>query len=359
MASTAPLNHTLPFPPRLHHPKTSPSSLFLISISTSSSSPSSEEYLPALSTTLTSAPASRRRVTTCSASAPDQPGNLSFSPPTTKDEAIAQARTCLANALARPLNNAALPRLAGKLKKQRQPRLRLEIPVFDDSPDSLSRLALDVVSDLPTKRNPPPKLLLLWPTPQLTSLAAAGVADSNSVINSKFESLRDLRPGLAAADVVVFFSPASSRLGSMREICEAFHPKPAVLFNPGWGYEEEGEMAGNFVRSFEVVYSFMGLEVRGVLSRKRGVVFRCTNDGGLGGGDGWEVMVEGEGGKMEMVTRFKRRPAMGEVENVLYNVMAMNSPVTKTVKFLRNLAPSSSSSSKDKEDEKKKKKKMN
>lgn len=354
MASTAPLNHTLPIPPRPLQPKTSPSSsLFLISTSTASSSPSSE-YIPALSTTFPST--SRRWVTACSVSAPDQPQHLSFSPPTTKDEAIAQARTCLANALARPLNNAALPRLAGKLKKQRQPRLRLEIPVFDDSPDSLSRLALDVVSDLPTKRNPPPKLLLLWPPPLLTSLAAAGVGNSSSVISSKFEPLGGLRPSLAVADVVVFFSPASSQLGSMREICEAFHPKPAVLFNPGWSYEEEGEMAGSFVRSFEVVYSFMGLEVRGVLSRKRGVVFRCVKDGGLGAGEGWEVMVEGEGGKMELVTKFKRRPAMGEVENVLYNVMAMNSPVTKTVKFLRNLA-SSSSSTKDEEDEKKKKKK--
>lgn len=352
MASTAPLNHTLPFPHRPLQPKTSPSSsLFLISTSTSSSSQSSSEYFPTLSTTFSCTPASRRRVTPCSVSAPGQPQHLSFSPPTTKDEAIAQARTCLANALARPLNNAGLPRLAGKLKKQRQPRLRLEIPVFDDSPDSLSRLALDVVSDLPAKRNPPPKLLLLWPTTQLTSIAA----DSSSVISSKFESLGSLRPRLAAADVVVFFSPASSQLGSMREICEAFHPKPAVLFNPSWSYEEEGEMAGSFVRSFEVVYSFMGLEVRGVLSRKRGVVFRCAKDGGLGGGEGWEVMVEGEGGKLELVTKFKRRPAMGEVENVLYNVMAMNSPVTKTVKFLRNLA-SSSSSSTDKEDEKKKKK---
>lgn len=356
MASTAPLNHTLPLPHRPLQPKTSPSSyLFLISTSTSSSSPSSSEYFPTYSTTFPSTRASRRRVTTCSASASasDQPQHLSFSPPTTKDEAVAQARTCLANALARPLNNAALPRLAGKLKKQRQPRLRLEIPVFDDSPDSLSRLALDVVSDLPAKRNPPPKLLLLWPTTQLTFLAAAGVGDSSSVISSKFESLGSLRPRLAAADVVVFFSPASSQLGSMREICEAFHPKPAVLFNPSWSYEEEGEMTGSFVRSFEVVYSFMGLEVRGVLSRKRGVVFRCAKDGGLGvgGGEGWEVMVEGEGGKMELVTKFKKRPAMGEVENVLYNVMAMNSPVTKTVKFLRNLA-----SSKDKEDEKSKKK---
>ena len=38
-----------------------------------------------------------------------------------------------------------------------------------------------------------------------------------------------------------------------------------------------------------------------------------------------------------MVSRFKVRPSITEVETVLYNVMAMNSPITKSAKFLNNL----------------------
>ncbi|KAL4561598.1 hypothetical protein LXL04_033768 [Taraxacum kok-saghyz] len=52
--------------------------------------------------------------------------NLS-SPPKSKEEAIRQAKTCLSSTLEKPLNN---PKLAaGKLKKLKQPRFRVEIPL--------------------------------------------------------------------------------------------------------------------------------------------------------------------------------------------------------------------------------------
>lgn len=135
-------------------------------------------------------------------------------------------------------------------------------------------------------------------------------------------------------------------LEEIRVITNCLSPKPVVLFNPKWGFEEEKDFDGqlrSFVGSFDVVYSFMGLEVKGVLSRRKGVVFKSVRDE-------WLVMVEDEGkkkGELQVVSRFKRRPKIGEVENVLYNLMAANSPITKSVKFFRDLASNIAGKKKD------------
>ncbi|OVA11666.1 protein of unknown function DUF1995 [Macleaya cordata] len=266
----------------------------------------------------------------------------SYNPPITKEEAIHQAKTCLSTTLEKPLNN---PRLsAGKLKKQKQPRLRVEIPVLDDSDESLTQLAFQIFQDLPIKRKGSPvNLLILWPNPTLTDLANKAFFNSqssNPVQNLDISSVTYndyFTRILNSADVAVFLAPESSQLEVMRTISDGFYPKPVVVFNPKWGFEEEsgfGELSG-FVGSFEVVYSFMGLEVRGLLRKKKAVVFRCVRDGVVSG-ENWMVLVEEEG-DLKVVTRFKKRPMIGEVENVLYNLMAVNSPVTKSAKFLRDL----------------------
>ncbi|XP_043704131.1 uncharacterized protein LOC122654206 [Telopea speciosissima] len=265
----------------------------------------------------------------------------SYTPPTTKEEAILQAKTCLSTTLEKPLNN---PRLAaGKLRKQNQPRFRVEIPVVDDSAESLSQLALEVLGDLPIRRKGSPlKILILWPDPTSTRLAnkvfESLSSKSNQVEHIDISSLTDYDTRvLNSADVAVFLAPEASKLNVMKAVSDSLYPKPVVVFNPKWAFEEEsgfGELS-SFVRSFEVVYSFMGLEVRGVLSKKKGVVFRSVKNGVLSG-ERWEVSVEEEG-ELKVISRFNKRPSIGEVENVLYNLMAANSPITKSAKFLRDL----------------------
>jgi hypothetical protein len=44
-----------------------------------------------------------------------------------------------------------------------------------------------------------------------------------------------------------------------------------------------------------------------------------------------------EAPEFKVVSRLKRRPTIGEVENMMYNLMAANSPVTKSARFLREL----------------------
>lgn len=263
----------------------------------------------------------------------------SSNPPASKEEAILQAKTCLSATLEKPLNN---PKLAGKLKKLKQPRFRVEIPVIDDSPDSLSALATEVFQDLLIKRKVSPvKILLLWPDSEAAKKAFESIPSGKIMVDHVdiLSVLDDVDPKmLGSSDVAVFLSPKSSQLAVIKTVTEALYPKPVVLFNPRWAFEEEesfGEMSA-FVGSFEVIYSFMGLEVRGILSRRKGVVFKCVRDGVLSG-EWWAVLVEEEGGELKVISRFKSRPSIGEVENLLYNLMAINSPITKSAKFMRDL----------------------
>ncbi|KAK4373929.1 hypothetical protein RND71_004606 [Anisodus tanguticus] len=264
-------------------------------------------------------------------------------PPTTKEDAISQAKFSLLSTLEKPLNN---PKLVGRLKKLKQPRFRVEIPVVDDSPSALSQLALDIFGNIPLKRKGPKiKILLLWPNQSLTQAAQTAfekkypnpIVDNN---NNNVPNISSITDGdISSVDVLVFMAPEASRLTIVKEIADVLYPKPVVMFNPTWGFDEEsnfGELSG-FVSSFEVVYSFMGLEVRGILSNRKGVMFRCVRDGVLSGENSkWYVFVE-EDGELKVVSRFKTRPSIVEVENVLYNLMAMNSPITKSAKFFKDL----------------------
>ncbi|XP_073311928.1 uncharacterized protein [Primulina huaijiensis] len=263
----------------------------------------------------------------------------SSNPPSTKEEAILQAKTSLLSTLEKPLNN---PKLAGKLKKLKQPRLRVEIPITDDSPASLSQLAVEIFGKMPIKRKGPQiQSLIVWPNQSFTESAinafdsrSSGVLVQNVDLSSILDE--DVRT-VNSADVAVFMAPEASQLAVMKRVADNLYPKPVVIFNPKWAFEEEiefDELSG-FVGSFEVVYSFIGLEVRGILSKRKGVIFKCVSDGVLSG-EKWDVLVEEEG-QLRVVSRFKARPSITEVENVLYNLMAINSPVTKSAKFLKNL----------------------
>nr|CAB3461055.1 unnamed protein product [Digitaria exilis] len=271
-----------------------------------------------------------QRVLSSSSSSPPSP-----SPPSSREDAVAQARSCLATALQKPLNNSVPLK---KLKRQRQPRFRAEIPVVDDSPGSLARLALDVFSGASRKKGAPARLLLVWPSAEALAVALREFESSGDSATAHAQLGSETAHALSACDAAVFLAPEPGQVEKMKAAATAVEPKPVVLFNPAWSFdEEEGEAFGatarGFVGSFDVV--------RGLLSKKTGVLLRCV-DGGRSGGESWVLMVENDGGAPEgqefkVVSRFKKRPTIGEVETVLYNLMAANSPVTKSARFLREI----------------------
>ncbi|CAN6337173.1 unnamed protein product [Urochloa humidicola] len=304
---------------------------------------------PSSLTFLRSEPPRPQRVHS-SASSP--PSDAAPPPPSSREEAVAQARSCLAAALQRPLNNSVPPK---KLKRQRQrgqqPRLRAEIPVVDDSPGSLARLALDVFSGGAgvSRKGAPARLLLLWPSAEALAVGVREFEGSGDSAAAHAQLGSEAPESLGACDAAVFVAPAPAQVEQVRAAAAAADPKPVVLFNPAWSFDEEdgkeafgGGGARGFVASFDVVYSFTGLEVRGLLSRKRGVLLRRVDGGRFGGDESWLLMVENDGGAPEgqefrVVSRLKKRPTIGEVETMLYNLMAANSPVTKSARFLREM----------------------
>jgi hypothetical protein len=298
---------------------------------------------PSLTFFLTEPPQPRRVVHSSASSS--TPSDAAPSPPSSREEAVAQARSCLAAALQRPLNNSVSLK---KLKRQRQPRLRAEIPVVDDSPGSLARLALEVFSSGAgvSRKGAPARLLLVWPSADALAVALREFESSGDPSMAHAQLGTEAPDALSACDAAVFLSPAPAQVELVKTAAAAVDPKSVVLFNPAWSFdEEEGEAFGagarGFVGSFSVVYSFTGLEVRGLLSKKRGVLLRCV-DGGRFGAESWVLMVENDGGAPEgkefkVVSRLKKRPTIGEVEMMLYNLMAANSPVTKSARFLREM----------------------
>ncbi|GJM88984.1 hypothetical protein PR202_ga05574 [Eleusine coracana subsp. coracana] len=276
-------------------------------------------------------------------SSASSPSDAAPSPPSSREEAMVQARSCLAAALQKPLNNSVPLK---KLKKQRQARFRAEIPVVDDSPGSLARLAFDVfAAGVSRKRGAPARLLLVWPSSDALAIALREHKNwGDSTAHAQLDSIAS--DALGACDAAVFLAPAPAQVEKMKAAAATLEPKPVVLFNPSWSFDEEedakvfGPGAKGFVSSFDVVYSFTGLEVRGLLSKKTGVLLRCV-DGGRFGGDSWVLMVEADSpvkqGEFRVVSRLKRRPTIGEVETMLYNLMAANSPVTKSARFLREM----------------------
>ncbi|ESQ47812.1 hypothetical protein EUTSA_v10021080mg [Eutrema salsugineum] len=263
------------------------------------------------------------------------------SPPISKEEAISQAKNCLSSCLIKPLNN---PKLASpKLKRLKQPRFRLEIPILDDdSPSSLSQLASSIFSDIPiSRKGSNVKLLFLWPDPSFIEAAVKAFRSDNTNHIAVSPVSESVKGALRSADVAVFMAPERSQLEDVRKATEGFSTKPVVMMNPRWLYEEEksfGDEFNGFIGSFEVIYAFTGLEVRGVLSKRKGVIFKCVRDGVVSG-ERWNVLVEEEegNGTLKVVSQFKARPSIDEVELVLYNLMAMNSPITKSAKFLKDL----------------------
>ena len=274
--------------------------------------------------------------------------NNTPSPPSSRQEAVAQARSCLATALQKPLNNSTPLK---KLKRQRQPRFRAEIPVVDESPGSLARLAFDVFSRGAgaSRKGAPARLLLVWPSAEALSVALREFedqgGDSGTTAHARLGSVAP--DALSACDAAVFLATGPAQVEQVKAAAAALEPKPVVLFNPAWSFDEEeeddkfGAGTRGFVGSFDVVYSFTGLEVRGLLSKKRGVLLRCVQAGRFGG-ESWVLMVENddgapEGQEFKVVSRLKKRPTIGEVETMLYNLMAANSPVTKSARFLREM----------------------
>jgi len=142
-----------------------------------------------------------------SASSPPSDAAPSPTPPSSREDAVAQARSCLAAALQKPLGSS-VPLKKLKRQRQRQPRLRAEIPVVDDSPASLARLALDVFSGGAgvSRKGAPARLLLVWPSAEALAVALREFESSGDSATAHAQLGSEAPGALSACDAAVFLA---------------------------------------------------------------------------------------------------------------------------------------------------------
>lgn len=261
-------------------------------------------------------------------------GRESNPPPSSKEEAVKQVRECLSTLLEKPLKN--LGPSVKQQKKQRQVRLRIELPIIDDSLSALASLVAEILGGFSVKKKgQPTKISIFWSNSSMRDLGNQVFEKNDYVTNLDFSD-PDIELGFVEdSDVLFFVTPGILQLASIELICKEASPRPVVLFNPNWSVDEESDANNGFLSSFEPVYSFTALAIQGFFSKSEGAVFRYVK-GGAPSSNPWLLFVKEEG-KYNCLLTFKRRPNPSELENALYNSLAANSPVTKSVRFLRNL----------------------
>lgn len=272
-------------------------------------------------------------------------------PPNSREEALLQAKISISNFLEKALKSAG-PSTVKQRKSQRQARLRVEMPLLDESDESRASLLLDLFSTLsigkkgthfalsvfcnsgimeklkkeprfnPLESNPNLQQTLMPDSAKNPSFRCYDIADTVELDDTQ---------------VIVILAPKLSELTYMLNIAKAGDPWPLLLLNPDWSPEEEEAEAAHasFLQSFEVVYSYLPLAIQGFFSKTEGAVLKHVKSGAPAGRP-WLVFAK-EGGTMKCVSSLKKRPNAVDLENALYNAMAANSPVTKSIKFLRGL----------------------
>ncbi|XP_057839397.2 uncharacterized protein LOC131049366 [Cryptomeria japonica] len=256
-------------------------------------------------------------------------------PPSSKEEAVQQVKECLYTLLEKPLKN--LGSSSVKQRKLRQVKLQVEIPIIDDSPSALTSLVADILGGFSFKRKgQPTRVAVFWSDSSMAELGSQAFKNLEYVKSLDLSDPDKGRAIIKGSDVVFFVGSAISQWSSMESLSKEAAPCPVVLFNPNWSPEEEEEKNINrFLSSFETVYSLTALAIQGFFSKTEGAVFKyATSDASKS--KPWLIFIKEEG-KYKCVSSFQKRPGVSELENALYNSIGLNSPVTKSIKFLRGL----------------------
>lgn len=256
-------------------------------------------------------------------------------PPESREEAIAQAAGSVSSLLDKMLKRQG-PSTVKQRKQQQQTKLRVEIPVLDDTPSSLVSLTLDFSSALFSRKRGSPGVAVFFSDASTLDLAREQLANRGGNPNKSFHELSSEREVSGNVSVVVIAGARCDQTALLQELARNVSPRPIVVLNPEWSPEDETDPTwGAFLTSFEAAYAFIPLAIQGFLSKTEGAVLKNVRSGAPGGRP-WLIFVK-EDGKYSRLASLHRRPGPAELESALYNAMAANSPVTKSIKFLRGL----------------------
>mmetsp|Transcript_36903 Transcript_36903/g.80381 ORF Transcript_36903/g.80381 Transcript_36903/m.80381 type:complete len:347 (-) Transcript_36903:1567-2607(-) len=242
------------------------------------------------------------------------------SPPESKEQAFAQARTAIEYVVAQSKNTASSGIVGGGKKKKKQKakiagkRVALEIPLMDESPKELATLTAELLKNLTGN------LVVYFGTAPYAAAATAGGCKGE---------LRDLsvtgnmETVPAATDLLVFVGVQATQIGALRTVAMRAPSCPVVLVNAEWDPSAVPKGERSFVDTFEVIYSHTPLAIQGFLKNTEGAVFRCVTSGSAGDAP-WCIYWGGECIKQE-----RARPSPVGLEQLLYNKAAEDSALVK------------------------------
>lgn len=257
-------------------------------------------------------------------------------PPDSREEAINQAAASVSALLVKVIKRQG-PSTVKQRREQRQVKLRVEIPVLDESHSSLTSLTLDLVSTLFKEKKGSTKLAVFWADGSVLDFAKEKSTNLETSTNLSFFDIQKETKIPEDVSVVIVVGARFKENASVSELVKYVNPRPVVVLNPEWSPEDEksDDVWGSFVTSFEVAYAFIPLSIQGLFSKTEGAILKHVKSGAPGGKP-WLIFVK-DNDMYKCVTSLQHRPDSSDLESALYNSMGANSPVTKSIKFLRGL----------------------
>ncbi|XP_024385287.1 uncharacterized protein [Physcomitrium patens] len=256
-------------------------------------------------------------------------------PPESREEAIEQAAGSVSALLVKSLKRQG-PTTVKQRKEQRQVKLRVEIPVLDDSPSSLISLTLELLSALFNGKREAPSVAVFLSGESAVVLAREKYANSGISSVNRFCNIQAECEVPGDESVIVVAGARFEDVACLQELARNVTPRPIVVLNPEWSPEDEKDAKwGALLTSFETAYAFLPLAIQGFFSKTEGAVLKNVQSGAPGGRP-WLIFLK-EDGKFTRLSSLQRKPGPAELESALYNAMAANSPMTKSIKFLRGL----------------------
>jgi len=217
-------------------------------------------------------------------------------------------------------------------------RVAIEIPQRDDSDEGTAKLCLDLINLLGTDYT------------SRISLVCCGSVSSSTMDNMVKEvpdlevlNLQEAVAEAPAGDIIILSAPGGEDVGALKEVEELLYKcRGATLVcatNPRWDDVDPPEEYRGMIRNFTVLYSFVPLSIQGLLGTLDGCVFKYAGGTGAPEAAAYRVFLtdaDQESG-YKQIGQMSRRPGPGDLETVIYNAQAAQSPITKAAKGISGL----------------------
>lgn len=276
--------------------------------------------------------------------------------PNSREDAIEQAQISIQNIISKSGNKKILGRnvdkrgeFVGKIPR----RLVLELAISDDTSSGNLLLATDLAYGLQFPGNSSTTGIYFADiqTAELAINVKKGASFGSDIPKSTTNKLKDchvesidrLKKVPDNVGIVFVISPKESQLDSVEKLVSKAGLRTVVVVNPGWyslqkvsSSKPSALLVNSFIDSFEVCYSFRPLAIQVLLMFNfEGALFKFAKEGHPS--DSPWLVLRNVGDKMMCVGKLTKRPTAEQLENVMYQAMAVGSPISQSIGFLRSL----------------------